>query len=70
MDYHSYNLGVIKNKLKASYVAFQKSKNIYHLKVVKDGNPRYFILQGTPDDVTEQRYKELLELLEKTYGSL
>lgn len=70
MTYHSYNLSAIKAELKASYVAYERVKDTYHLKVIKDGKHRYFLLEGTPDDVTPQKYKNLQNLLKETYGGL
>lgn len=69
-DYHSHNLNVLKRSVGASYMAYERIKDTYHLKVIKDAKPRYFILEGSPDDVTPEKYEKLLNLLQQTYGSL
>lgn len=62
-NYHSSNLAYIKRVTGASFVGFQSYKNDYHLRFVKNGKETLYHLTGTPNDVTPQRYKELLDLI-------
>lgn len=63
-NYHNFYLNEIKKRSKASFVGYEQYKDSYKLKVVVDGMPQYFALVGTPEDVTPERYNELLRALQ------
>lgn len=62
-NYHSKNLEYIKRVTGASFVGFQNYKDIYHLRFVKGGIESFYKLHGTPNDITPEKYKELLDLI-------
>ncbi len=63
MTYHSFYLNLIKKEVKASYVAYEQYKDSYQLKVIVDKVPTYYALTGKPNDVTPQKYQDLLKLI-------
>ena len=63
--FHKFWLSQVKAKTKASFVAWEESKGVLRLKVVKDKQPNYFILDGSFDNVTPETYLSLLEAIEK-----
>lgn len=62
-SFHSSNLEYIKRITGASFVGFQNYQDLYHLRLVKDGNETFYKLHGTPDDITQEGYKNLLDLI-------
>lgn len=70
MIVHSNWLNRIKVSLGASYVSYDRYNDVYHLKVIKDKEAKYFPLTGTPNDVTPQRYVELTKQLLEYYGQV
>jgi hypothetical protein len=62
-NYHSFYLNEIKRQSGASFVGYEQYKNDFKLKVIVDNVPQYFALTGTPQDVTPERYNELLRAL-------
>lgn len=62
-DYHSANLTYIKKVLGATYVAYEQVGDVYNLVIRAQGRKVTLKLDGTPDNVTPQRYAELLEKL-------
>jgi hypothetical protein len=63
LNYHNFYLNEIKKRSGASFVGYEQYKNEYKLKVIVDKIPQYFALTGTPQDVTPERYNELLRAL-------
>lgn len=63
LNYHNFYLNEIKRQSGASFVGYEQNKNSYKLKVIIDKVPQYFALIGTPNDVTPERYNELLRAL-------
>lgn len=63
MNHHSNWLNIIKKRLGAKCVMYIRENNKYWLKI----DDEKFSLNGTPQDVTPQRYKELLDDL---YGKI
>lgn len=61
--FHASNLEYIKKVTGASFVGFQNYKELYHLKFVKDGVETFYKLHGTPNDITKEGYKDLLDLI-------
>lgn len=66
-SFHASNLEYIKKVTGASFVGFQNYKELYHLRFVKDGNETFYKLHGTPNDITKEGYKDLLDLI--IYGT-
>lgn len=62
--YHQDNLTDIRRKVGASFVAYEQYRNTYHLRVIKNKIPYYFKLEGTPNDVTPQKYQQLLKVIQ------
>lgn len=61
LSYHNFYLNEIKKRSKAKFVAYEEYQGRYKLKVIKkDGEEVYYALHGTPNDVTVERYTELL----------
>jgi len=60
-NFHTRHLNHIKKSLGASYVAWERNKDEYRLKVVVSGNPLYFVIGGTPNDVTAENYSDFLK---------
>lgn len=63
MNYHSQYLSAIKRGVKASYVAYERVKDVYYLKVIKNKETKFFELDGTPEDVTPEKYEKLYQQL-------
>lgn len=68
MDYHSYFLNSIRKEIGASFVAYERNKNKYQLKVTINGHTDLHPLTGTPNDVTPERYAELSKQLKSLYN--
>lgn len=62
-NFHSKNLEYIKKVCGASFVGFEQYKNKYQVKFIKDGKETLFALHGEPKDVTQEGYKNLLDLI-------
>ena len=62
---HNFWLKQIQKKTKASFVAWEKDKDVLRLKVVKDGKSNYFILDGSFDNVTPETYLSLMESIQE-----
>lgn len=67
-EFHKGKLAKIKENIKASYVSYERYKDYYQLKVVKDKREDYFPLQGAPKDVTADKYKQLEKMLKEFYA--
>lgn len=65
--YHKIFLNHIRKQLGASFVAYERYRDNYRLKIVINKVPHYYDLDGTPDDVSPQSYNNLLQ---KINGSL
>lgn len=61
--YHKSELDKIKKFTNASYVSYERYKDQYRLKYVRNKITTYFKLDGTPSDVTPKRYNELLNTI-------
>ena len=62
-NYHNRHLNYIKKITEASFVGFQNYKDVYHIRFVKDGVETFYKLEGTPNDITDEGYKNLLDLI-------
>ena len=62
-NFHSRNLNYIKIVTGASFVGFQNYKDIYHLRFVKDKKETFYKLTGYPNDITQEGYQKLLDLI-------
>lgn len=62
-NYHSKNLAFIKKVTGASFVGFENYRDTYRLRFIKGGKETQYKLFGTPDDITPEKYKELLDLI-------
>ncbi len=62
-SFHAANLEHIKKITGASFVGFQNYQDLYHLKFVKDGRETFYKLHGTPNDITQEGYDKLLDLI-------
>ena len=62
-NFHNKNLNYIKKITEASFVGFQSYQGIYHIRFIKDGVETFYRLEGTPDDITQEGYKNLLDLI-------
>ncbi len=62
-SFHAANLEHIKKIAKASYVGFENYKDYFHVKVIRNDFASYFKLHGTPNDMTQDSYDKLLELI-------
>lgn len=60
---HIANLEYIKKITGASFVGYQNYQDLYHLRIVKDGNESFYKLHGTPNDMNQQKYNDLLNLI-------
>ena len=65
MDYHQIFLNNIKKQIGASFIGYEEYKGSFQLKVIKNGQTTYLALEGKPDDVSPERYAELLTLLQQ-----
>ena len=65
--FHASNLEYIKKVTGASFVGFQNYNELYHLRFVKDGVETFYKLNGTPNDITREGYRDLLDLI--IYGT-
>jgi hypothetical protein len=61
--FHASNLEYIKKITGASFVGYQNYQDLYHLRFVKDGIETFYKLHGSPDDMTSEKYKDLLNLI-------
>lgn len=74
IDFHKTWLGHIKKSLGASYVAYEKDKDTFFLNVRtknREGEQKEikYSIQGTPNDVTNEDYENLLRQL-MTYAKV
>ena len=60
-QFHSFWLNQIKEKSKASFVAWETEKNVTRLKLIINGEPKYLALTGGFEGVTIETYAELLK---------
>jgi len=63
-NYHNVFLNLLRKKVNASFAGYVETKGKYQLKVIVNKIPTYLDLVGTPNDVTPQKYLELIENLE------
>jgi hypothetical protein len=63
VNFHSFWQNKVKEVTKASFVSWEKSGDALRLKIVKDGQSNYFILDGSFENVDENTYISLLESL-------
>lgn len=62
-NFHTKNLEYIKKITGASFVGFQQYQDLYHLRFVKNGVESFYKLHGKPSDITQEGYKNLLDLI-------
>lgn len=67
---HTSNLEYIKKVTGATFVGYQNYQDLYHLRIVKNGNETFYKLHGTPNDMTQEKYNDLLNLIIKGVTSL
>ncbi len=60
-NFHSSNLEYIKRVTGASFCGFEQYRDKYQLVLIKDGRRIECPLNGTPDDITYESYKKLLD---------
>jgi hypothetical protein len=63
VSFHSFWQNKVKESTKASFVSWETTGDKLRLKIVKDGQPNYFILDGSFENVDENTYISLLESL-------
>lgn len=59
--FHNFWLNQIKEKSKASFVAWEQENSNLRLKIVINGEPKYLSLTGDFSNVTIETYAELLK---------
>jgi len=69
-NWHSAELEKVKKAVGASFVAYERVKDNYYLKIVRNKVLDLHPLTGTPDDVTSARYKELIATLKQHYEQI
>ena len=62
---HTFWLNQIKAKTKASFVSWETTGDTLRLKIVKDKQSNYFVLDGSFENVTLETYLSLLESIEE-----
>lgn len=60
-QFHNFWLNQIKEKSKASFVAWEQDKDKLRLKIVIDGEPKYLSLNGGFDGVNIETYTSLIK---------
>jgi hypothetical protein len=68
LNYHNYFLNLIRKSSKAKFVSFVRYKNNYILEVRGDKFNETFSLEGTPNDVTPDRYMEVISYIQEKHG--
>lgn len=64
---HSVILNSIKKNTGCSFLAFERYKDRYQVKAVKNKEDKYFILNGTPNDIKPEFYLELENMIKTEY---
>ena len=62
-NFHLSNLNYIKRVTGASFCGFEQYKDKYQVVLIKDGRRIECPLFGTPNDITSDGYKKLLDKL-------
>lgn len=60
---HTANLEHIKKITGATFVGYQNYQDLYHLRLVRNGVESFYKLHGTPNDMTQKKYDDLLNLI-------
>jgi hypothetical protein len=63
-NFHSFWLQKIKDKTKASFVGFETIGEELRIKIIKDGIPNYFILEGSFENVDVNTYDSLYNAID------
>jgi len=58
--FHKMWLNHVKQSIGASYVAYEEYGGLFNLKAVIKGEEFKFKLNGTPQDVSAESYKEII----------
>lgn len=67
LSYHNIFLSKLKSEIGASFCGYERTKDKYRLKVTVNKITDWFDLEGTPEDVSPKRYKELIDNLKQHY---
>lgn len=70
LSYHKIFLSKLKSEIGASFCAYERNKDKYRLKVVVNKKADWYDLEGTPEDVSPKRYKELIDNLKDHYATV
>ena len=66
---HSIYCDLLKQRLGATFVGWETTKNVYRLKaLIPNQETLYFDIKGTPQDVTEKNYQDLLNKINNGRG--
>ena len=61
LSFHSFYTNLIRLKTGASFVAWERYKETFKIKVIRDKKVFYFDIKGTPEDVTAENYLNLIQ---------
>lgn len=67
LNYHSLILNSIKKNTGCSYLAFERYKDLYVVRSIKNKDEETFRLNGTPSDVRPEFYLELENMIRERY---
>jgi hypothetical protein len=70
LNYHSIFLEQIKKSCGASFVGFEREKDSYSIKVIKNKETSLFPMVGSPEFATPQGYNEVLKTITEYYATL
>lgn len=65
--FHNRWINTLKNSTKASYVSHMRQGSEYYLKVIMGEETLTYKIEGSPSDMTDTNYRELLKELQ-IYG--
>ena len=61
LNFHNFYLDLIKQKIGASFVGWENTKEVYKIKVIRNKETFYFDIKGSPSDVTRENYLNLIQ---------
>jgi hypothetical protein len=64
---HSVILNSIKKNTGCSFLAFERYKDRYQVRAVKNKKEKFFLLNGTPNDIKPDFYLELENMINAEY---
>lgn len=69
LNYHNIHLNNIKKNTGCSFIGFEKTDETFKIKTIKNGQKEWFLLNGSPSQITPEFYLELENLIKFKYNA-